>query len=68
MAGVESSNQIAVGDIIVFSYDGISVVHRVVLTGIDANGWYAITRGDNNAAVDGKVRFAQIEGVVVGIV
>jgi hypothetical protein len=56
-----------VGDIIAYNPDGSNdtIVHRIV--GIE-NGEY-ILRGDNSAANDPqKVRFDQIEGVVVGLI
>ena len=38
-------------------------------TGFDNEGWYAITKGDNNVVEDNwKVRFEQIEGIVIGII
>lgn len=59
--------QIHVGDIITFEQDNILVVHRVVETGYDAEGWYAITKGDNTAESDGRIRFWQIKYITIGI-
>ncbi len=64
-----SPKEIKVGDII--SYDagkyGI-IIHRVVGIGFGEQGWYAITKGDNNPAADpGKVRFSQVRRVLVGV-
>ena len=61
---------LTVGDII--SYDaefvGSVVIHRIVKIDADEDGWYALTKGDNNNVVDPyKVRFNQIKGVVVAI-
>ncbi len=62
--------QIYVGDIITFkqsSQESILIVHRVIETGYDENGWYAITKGDNTEARDGKIRFEQIKYITIGI-
>lgn len=65
-----SSDDIKVGDIVSYQSDyadGI-IVHRVISTGNDENGWYAIIKGDNNPSQDpGKIRFSQIFGIVVGV-
>lgn len=67
----KSSTEIKSGDIISYKAqftDGI-VVHRVISTGFDGGGWYAIAKGDNNPTSDPfKVRFNDITGVVVGII
>jgi hypothetical protein len=66
-----SENDIHIGDVISYEpdfTDGI-VIHRVIRTGNDNQGWYAITKGDNNPSNDpGKVRFNQINGILVAIV
>ncbi len=66
-----SPNDIKVGDIISFSSpltDGL-VVHRIVDKGVDNKGVYFTTKGDNNPASDpGKVRFEDINGVIVGVI
>jgi signal peptidase I len=59
---------IAIGDIIAYQADDGIIVHRVVEIGYDESGWYAITKGDNNAVVDGKIRFDAIKGIVVAII
>lgn len=59
--------QIHVGDIITFEQDNILIVHRVVELGYDMEGWYAITKGDNTAESDGKIRFEQIRYIMIGI-
>ncbi len=62
-------DEIQVGDII--SYDSGSygvIIHRVVQTGTDETGWYAIVKGDNNPAADPiKVRFSMVRRVLVGV-
>ena len=43
-------------------------MHRVVESGLDADGAYFITKGDNyNQKDPDKVRFSKVEGIVVGI-
>ncbi len=68
---VKSSDQVRVGDIIAFkaNYSDLIIVHRVVKTGRDSKGWFAITKGDNNEEEDpGKVRLSQVLGVTIGII
>ncbi len=63
-------SDIKAGDVIAYSSDeaGGLVSHRVVRTGLDENGWFAIAKGDNARYNDPeKVRFSQIKYVVVGI-
>ena len=66
-----TSDEIQVGDIVSYRSsfaDGI-IIHRIVEIGNDSRGWYARLKGDNNAEIDpGKVRFDQIERVVVAII
>jgi len=66
-----SKHDIHVGDIIAYKSDfreGI-ITHRVIDIGSDANGWFAVLKGDNNDVADpGKIRFNQIERIVVAIV
>ncbi len=67
----EKPEDIKIGDIITYraSWTNGLVAHRVVKTGYDENGFYFITRGDNNPNNDpGKVRFEQIEYVLIGII
>lgn len=66
-----SEDQINKGDIISYkpeSFNGL-IVHRVIETGKDDDGWYAITKGDNLTQEDPElVRFDQISGLLVGII
>jgi hypothetical protein len=57
------------GDIVSYALpDGTIVIHRVLEVGYDDQGWYAYTKGDNNPLKDrDKVRFSQVQGVLVGI-
>lgn len=63
----KSENDIKVGDIISFESEYGLIVHRVVEISEDDEGKYFITKGDNNAFSDGKVRFEQIKYVTVGV-
>jgi hypothetical protein len=67
----ESEDKINVGDIVSYESkysDGI-IIHRVIEKGYDSQGTYFVMKGDNNDAADpGKVRFEQIQRVVVAII
>jgi hypothetical protein len=57
------------GDIISYRIAGITIIHRIVATGYDEQGWYAIAKGDANPSSDPfKVRFEQIERVLIAII
>ncbi|MBI2045350.1 hypothetical protein HYT23_04800 [Candidatus Pacearchaeota archaeon] len=62
-----SESQIKVGDIITFEKDGVLIAHRVISIGTGKEGIFFVTRGDNNNADDGKIRFSQVRGILVGI-
>ncbi len=65
-----SPNEVKRGDIVSYksSRSVYPVIHRVVQTSMDNDGWYAIVKGDNNPEEDPeKVRFEQINGVVVAL-
>ena len=63
----QSEDEISVGDIITFEEDGMLIVHRVTEIGQDEQGKYFITKGDNNAFTDGKIRFDQIRYLTIGV-
>ncbi|MDD3993611.1 MAG: hypothetical protein PHX15_00225 [Candidatus Nanoarchaeia archaeon] len=63
----KSVQEINNGDIISFRKNGMLIVHRVVDKGVDSEGIYFITKGDNNNYSDGKVRFEDIEYITIGI-
>lgn len=48
---VQPQDEIKVGDIVLFDYNGEYLVHRVTEVGTDRNGWYALTVGDNKDLV-----------------
>ena len=66
-----TTGDINVGDIISYkpdNYNGL-IVHRVIDIGSDSKGWFAVVKGDNLRAPDAeKVRFSQINGLLVGII
>jgi hypothetical protein len=64
----KSADEIQIGDIVSYKIGSKVIIHRIIETGSDESGWYAITKGDNNAEPDpAPVRFSQIDRVVVGI-
>ena len=66
----KSSSEIKIGDVISYApKEGDEViVHRVVKIDYDAQGWYAITKGDNAPYSDPeKVRFGQVKRILVGV-
>jgi len=66
-----NSTELKVGDVIGFKSQtfNTSIIHRIIEIGNDENGWYVITKGDNNPAQDpDKVRFEDVEGVLVGLI
>ena len=66
-----SSEVIAVGDIISYksAYASGTIIHRVIEKGEDEQGVYFIVKGDNNSAADpGKIRFDQVQGVLVAVI
>ena len=44
------------------------IVHRVVEKGIDEQGVYFITKGDNNNIDDCKIRFKDIDTVLIAVI
>jgi signal peptidase I len=67
----QSEADVRVGDIISYKSDFADglIIHRVIQAGYDSNGWYAVVQGDNNPTSDpGKVRFSQINGIVVAVI
>jgi hypothetical protein len=67
----KSTDDIQVGDIISYKseYADGTIIHRVIEKSEDENGVYFILKGDNNPSPDpGKIRFEQIQRVVVAIV
>jgi hypothetical protein len=65
---VNSPDEIKLGDIISYERNGGLIVHRVIEIGTDSQGLYFVTKGDNNAISDGKVRFSEIKYITIGII
>jgi len=64
----KSEADINIGDIITFKQNGNLVIHRVIEKGFDDFGIYFITKGDNNEANDEKVRFEQVESILIAVI
>ena len=60
-----SAEQIETGDIVTFGDQNI--VHRVIEKGKDEDGYWFVTKGDNNQMSDGKIRFEDIKYVTIGV-
>ncbi len=63
----QSPDEIKLGDIVTYERNSELIVHRVIEIGTDKQGPYFITKGDNNALSDGKVRFDEIKYITIGI-
>jgi hypothetical protein len=61
-------NQLEEGNIISYTRDNITIVHRIIKIGEDNLGWYAITKGDNAKTNDGKIRFKQVKHKLVALI
>lgn len=60
--------QLSVGDIITYNINNQKIIHRIIKINNDGE-WYCITKGDNNNQPDpNKIRFNQIEKVLIGII
>ncbi len=57
-----------IGDMIAFEQNKRLIIHRIQKIGQDQDGWFAITKGDNNKFTDGKVRWSEIKYVTFGII
>lgn len=63
-----SPDDIDIGDIITYERDGILIVHRVVDKDMDQEGYFFITKGDNNSINDGVVRFDEVRYLTIGVI
>jgi signal peptidase I len=64
-----SPEDIQIGDVVSYHSDGAIIVHRVVMVGSDDEGLFYLMKGDNNNQIDPeKVRFDQINGVLVAVI
>jgi hypothetical protein len=63
----QTSDEIKLGDIVSYERNSELIVHRVIEIGTDEQGLYFVTKGDNNAFSDGKIRFDEIKYITIGI-
>ena len=63
-----SAKDLHEGDMIAFKKNGRLIIHRIAKIGRDGEGWFAITKGDNNQYTDGKVRWQEVEYVTFGVI
>ncbi len=66
----KSEEDIHLGDVISYKTEmGDVVIHRVIEMNADNDGIYYVVKGDNNPLADlEKVRFSQIQGILVAVV
>ena len=65
----EKISDINIGDLISYTSGKDIIVHRVVGKERDSQGYYLITKGDNNQEIDAeKVRFDKVQGIVVMLI
>jgi hypothetical protein len=65
----DAADLINVGDVISYTASYGVIIHRVVEKGVDEKGIYYIVKGDNNKFRDPlKVRFEDVQGVVVAVI
>ncbi len=65
-----SEEEVQIGDVITYQPEWSEnlVVHRIIQTGEDEQGWYAYTKGDNSSVIDpGKIRFEQVKYILIGV-
>jgi signal peptidase I len=64
-----NAEEIAVGDIIAYQTANGVIIHRVVEKSYDQEGIFFTVKGDNNNNRDpDKVRFSDIQGVLVAVI
>ena len=65
----DSGEQIQVGDVIAYKTNLGVIIHRVIEKNLDSEGIYYTVKGDNSTFADPvKVRFADVQGVVVAVI
>jgi len=65
----DSPGKIQVGDVISYKTSYGIIIHRVINKGEDNKGIYYLVQGDNNTIRDPfKVRFDEVQGVVVAVI
>ncbi len=67
---VTTPDQLHIGDVITFkdSNSDDLIIHRIINIGFDEQGTFYTTKGDNNLASDGKIRYEQIMYKLVALV
>jgi len=66
---VTDPEQLHIGDIVTYeNTKGDLIIHRIVSIGLDENGTFYLTKGDNNLAIDAKVRYEQIKYKLIALV
>lgn len=68
---VSSPADLQEGDVVSYRSEYVdgAIFHRIIEIGEDDEGWFAIVKGDNNFGRDpGKIRFAQIDRVLVAVI
>ena len=64
-----NADEIQIGDVISYQTSYGILIHRVIKKGEDEQGFYYYVKGDNNSIRDPfKVRFEDVQGVVVAVV
>ena len=62
-------DDIHVGDVISYKTEKGIIIHRVIEIGTDEEGTYYIVKGDNNPIADkDKIRFEDVQGILVAVV
>ena len=62
----KSKEDIHVGDIIAYQSGKDLIAHRVISTGKDETGWFAVLKGDNSEEYE-KIRFEQVRYALIGV-
>jgi len=62
----EKEDEIRTGDVVSYESDEGLIPHRVISTGYDTQGWYALVKGDNSKEIE-KIRFNQVRYVLIGV-
>ncbi len=64
-----NEEDVTVGDIITYRHEDKLIIHRVINISTDDKGIYYVLQGDNNMMADNKkVRFSDIQGIVIAVV
>ncbi len=61
-----SEGDIHVGDVVAYESGNDLIPHRVISISEDAQGWYALVKGDNSDKLE-KIRFEQVKYILIGV-